>query len=65
MVLDGSSSATPVKLYDGGDLGISDCKRMKLSYLSWHETGTSYGPMMTTVQLADHRECMVLCQCVP
>jgi len=58
VVLDGSSSATPVKLYDGGDLGISDCKRMKLSYLSWHETGTSYGPMMTTVQLADHRECM-------
>ena len=40
MVLDGSSSATPVKLYDGGDLGISDCKRMKLSYLSWYETAT-------------------------
>ena len=29
------STATPAILYDGADLGISDCKRMALSYLSW------------------------------
>ena len=85
MELAGHSSATPVKLYDGGDLGISDCKRMKLSYLGWAESmsstspdgttvgdptggdkrrlltvdsGVSYEPTMTTVQLTDHRECM-------
>lgn len=27
--------AETVKLYDGGDLGISDCKRMMLKYSSW------------------------------
>lgn len=35
MKLDAPSDAKPVVLYDGGDLGISDCKRMQLSYLSW------------------------------
>jgi secreted trypsin-like serine protease len=33
--LDRPSNAKPVLLYDGGDLGVSDCKLMKLSYLSW------------------------------
>lgn len=28
--------AETVKLYDGGDLGISDCKRMMLKYSSWN-----------------------------
>lgn len=29
-------SAETAKLYDGGDLGISDCKRMMLKYSSWN-----------------------------
>lgn len=29
-------AAQPAKLYDGGDLGISDCKRMMLTYSSWN-----------------------------
>jgi hypothetical protein len=35
-----TSIAIPAQLYDGGDLGISDCKKMKLSYLSWASTGS-------------------------
>jgi hypothetical protein len=34
-----TSNAIPAQLYDGGDLGISDCKKMQLSYLSWASTG--------------------------
>jgi hypothetical protein len=35
-----TSNAMPAQLYDGGDLGISDCKKMKLNYLSWASTGS-------------------------
>jgi hypothetical protein len=38
--LHGTSNAMPAQLYDGGDLGMSDCKKMKLSYLSWASTGS-------------------------
>jgi len=60
VTLDRASNARPAHLYDGGDLGISDCKRMKLSYLSWGnitlglDTNSS---KMTMVKLHDHRDC--------
>jgi len=52
--LHGSSTAKPAQLYDGGDLGISDCKKMTLSYLSWAVDMTAE---MTKVQLTDHKDC--------
>ena len=54
--LHGSSTAKPAQLYDGGDLGISDCKKMTLSYLSWAVDMTAE---MTKVQLTDHKDCQV------
>ena len=54
--LHGSSTAKPAQLYDGGDLGISDCKKMTLSYLSWADDMTAE---MTKVQLTDHKDCQV------
>jgi len=50
-----------LSLLVGGDLGISDCKRMKLGYLSWGnltlgiDTNTSN---ITMVRLHNHTECM-------
>jgi len=41
LILEDESHAQPAILYEGGDLGITDCKRMQLSYLSW---GTEWMP---------------------
>lgn len=43
----------PVQLYDGRDLGISDCKKMSLGYAS-QESGD------VEVQLVDHADCVKL-----
>mmetsp|Transcript_22045 Transcript_22045/g.44893 ORF Transcript_22045/g.44893 Transcript_22045/m.44893 type:complete len:679 (-) Transcript_22045:134-2170(-) len=39
VMLAGSSAMTPAELYDGGDLGITDCTRMTMSYLGWAADG--------------------------
>jgi hypothetical protein len=59
-----TSNVKPAQLYDGGDLGISDCKKMTLSYLSWASIGgvttdADFSPQMTKVQLTDHKSCQV------
>ncbi len=68
MKLDATSDAKPVVLYDGGDLGISDCKRMQLSYLSWtaeadanssHSDGDGGIPQVHQVKLVNHKNCQV------
>ena len=64
MELHGTSNAKPAQLYDGGDLGISDCKTMNLSYLSWSSSAAGASPQMTTVQLIDHKACQVRV-CIP
>lgn len=51
--LDRPSTATPGILYDGGDLGISDCKRMALTYLSWAGSDAN----VTKVKLHNHTDC--------
>ena len=48
--LDTVSDVMPAELYDGRDLGITDCKKMILSYPSWE-----YGASL--VQLVNHNEC--------
>jgi hypothetical protein len=70
--LDRPSNAKPAVLYDGGDLGITDCKRMKLSYINWGESWepaagsgspSASAPIntssadVTLVKLVDHKSC--------
>lgn len=51
-------AAQPAKLYDGGDLGISDCKRMMLTYSSWNleesDAAASGSPGPVRRRLLDH-----------
>jgi len=52
--LQGESSMTPARLYDGGDIGINDCARMTMRYLGFDQQA---GLQSVGMRLFDFEEC--------